>query len=88
MLLVSFGGAIIAAPIAIPLLLLSTRSSSSAAYRSWAGLVVVLTIAEVVWALTYLVQGDAKPAIWLVPMMFGVGSVAGYLRVSRPRLTN
>ncbi len=76
-----------AAPIAIPLLLLSARSSSSAAYRSWAGIVVVLTIAEVVWALTYLVQGDAKPAIWLVPFAAGLASVVVYSRLSRPRAT-
>jgi hypothetical protein len=80
-LLLSFGGAIVAAPLTAPLLLLSARASSSKGYRIWAGIVVVLTIAELAWALTYLVVGDAEPVIWLVPMLATVGTIFGYVRL-------
>ena len=83
LLLISFGGAIVAAPVTIPLLLLVARASPSKGYRVWAGIVVVFTIAEVAWALTYLVVGEAKPAIWLVPTLATVGVILGYARLSR-----
>lgn len=82
-LLVSYGGAIIAAPITVPLLFAASRSSSSTGYRIGAGIVVALTIAELAWALTYVVLGEEAPAIWLVPTVATLAAVAGYARLSR-----
>ena len=84
LLLISFGGAIVAAPVTIPLLLWAARASPSKGYRVWAGIVIVLTIAEVAWAITYFAVGEAKPAIWLVPMLVTLGVIFGYARLSRP----
>jgi hypothetical protein len=86
-LLVSFGGAIVAAPVTLPLLFLAARSMPSTGYRIWAGIVVALTAAELVWALTYFAQGESTPAIWLVPIFGTVGSLIGYaLVVRRPTI--
>ena len=82
-LLVSYGGAILAAPITVPLLFAAARSSSSNGYRIGAGIVVTLTIAELAWALTYFAIGEAAPAIWLVPTLATLATVAGYARLSR-----
>ena len=73
-----------AAPVTVPFLLLSARASSSKGYRVWAGIVVVLTTAELAWALTYVAFGEAQPAIWLVPILAAVGVIFGYARLSRP----
>jgi hypothetical protein len=80
-LLISFGGAIVAAPVTAPLLLLSARASTSKAYRIWAGIVVALTIAELAWALTYLAVADAEPAIWLAPMLAMLATIFAYVRL-------
>ena len=83
-LLVSYGGAIFAAPVTVPLLFLSARASSSKRYRVWAGIVVVLTIAELVWALTYLTLGEGRPMIWLVPTLATLTAGVAYARLSKP----
>jgi energy-converting hydrogenase Eha subunit G len=83
-LLVSYGGAIVAAPITIPLLFLAARRSSSSGFRICAGIVVVLTIAEAVWALTFLTVGEARPTIWLVPLLGTIAGGVAYTRLSRP----
>lgn len=79
-LLLSMGGAIFAAPIVVPLLFVAARRSPSVAYRVWSGIVVVATVAEVAWALTYLAAREAKLAIWLVPLLVAVGAAVGYSR--------
>ena len=82
-LLVSYGGAIVAAPLTVPLLLLAARASSSTGYRISAGIVVVLTIAEFGWGLTYLTLGEARPMIWLVPTVATLAAGVFYARWSR-----
>lgn len=83
-LLVSYGGAIVAAPVTVPLLFLAARSSTSNGYRVCAGVVVVLTIAELMWALTYLTLGEARPLIWLVPMLATLAAGVIYAHLSKP----
>lgn len=80
-LLVTMGGAIFAAPITVPLLVVAARSTKHVAYRVWAGVVFVATIAEVVWALTYLAVGEAKPTIWLAPLLASAAAVFAYARL-------
>jgi hypothetical protein len=82
-LLVSYGGAILAAPLSLPLLVFAARSAPSRTYRVVAGVVVVLTSAELLWAVTYLAVGEAKPAIWLVPILGTVVAVVAYAQLSR-----
>ncbi|HEV8628584.1 MAG TPA: hypothetical protein VG034_29490 [Acidimicrobiia bacterium] len=54
-LLLSMGGAIVVAPLTIPLLYLAVRSGRlGTSLRNAAIVVAGLTVAEVVWAATYL----------------------------------
>lgn len=83
-LLVSYGGAIVAAPVTVPLLFFAARSSPGNGYRIYAGIVVALTIAETGWALTYLAVGESAPLIWLAPSAAVVVGAISYARWSRP----
>jgi hypothetical protein len=83
-LLLSYGGAIVAAPLTVPLLFLAARASSSKSFRVCAGIVVVLTIAELAWALTYFTVGEARPLIWLVPTLATLAACVAYARLSKP----
>jgi hypothetical protein len=68
-LLLSMGGAIIAAPITVPLMFVATRQYPTRAFRIAGSVLTAFTIAELVWALTYFAFGEAKPWIWLVPLI-------------------
>ena len=85
-LLVSYGGAIVAAPVTIPLLFVAGRSSSSTGLRVWAGVVVALTTAEAAWAVTYVTLGEARPTIWLLPTLAAAAGGIAYARVSWPAI--
>jgi hypothetical protein len=62
-LLLSMGGAIVASPITVPLMFLASRHHPTAAFRMVGTVVSGLTVAEVVWVLTYLQVEEAKPWI-------------------------
>lgn len=82
-LLLSMGGAIVAAPLTLPLLYLAARRDEAArSLRAAAVVVAAFTVAEVAWAATYLGIGEAQPWIWLVPV--AAGSAAGALFASQP----
>jgi len=68
-LLISMGGAILAAPVTLPLLWFSIRDPDlSRPWRVTAAVVLALTVAEFTWAAVYLTLGEAKPSIWLLPL--------------------
>ena len=75
-LLLSMGGAIIAAPITVPLMFVVTRRHPTTAFRVTGALLVGATVAEAVWALTYLIADEAKPWIWLAPLVVAVAAMA------------
>ncbi|HYH49013.1 MAG TPA: hypothetical protein VEG38_05640 [Acidimicrobiia bacterium] len=80
-LLLSMGGAIVAAPLTLPLLYLVVRSGRYATgVRTAAVLVAALTVAEVAWAATYLVLAEVQPWIWLAPAMAGAGTATALAR--------
>ena len=66
-LLFSFGGAIYAAVLTVPGLTYLAVRSTSTTFRICAAGIVSLTVAECVWALTYVTLGEHTSAIWLVP---------------------
>lgn len=76
-LLMSMGGAIFAAPITIPLMVLTARHHPTVAFRAAGTVLVGLTVAEVVWALAYLRLGEVQPWIWLLPLLAGVRAAGG-----------
>lgn len=78
-LLISFGGAIWAAPVTIPLLAYAIwRDELSRRWRSTAVLVLALTVAQCAWAIAYVTVGESNPMVWLAPVIvFAVSIVAG-----------
>ena len=82
-LLLSMGGAIVAAPVTVPLLAVAARWRGPQ-YRITAAVLAGLTLAEVGWAGTYLAVGEARPWVWLVPLVAGLGGGAGVWRVAQP----
>lgn len=83
LLLVTMGAAILAAPFTIPALAVITRSRSGWR-RGSAVVLATLTVAEVGWAATYLVVAEAKPWIWMVPVMCAVATGALLTARARP----
>src|SRR4051794_2638087 len=81
LLLASYGGAIFAAPLTVPVLLVAARAMQSRTYRIWSGVVVALTMAECAWALTYLAVGEAQPTIWLVPALAILAAFVAFVRL-------
>jgi hypothetical protein len=80
-LLLSMGGAIVAAPLTLPLLYLAVRSGRLApGLRTGAIAVAALTVAEVVWAATYLAMAEAQPWIWLLPVAAGAATATNFAR--------
>ena len=75
-LLASMGGAIVAAPVTVPLMVLAARRHPTPAFRSAATALVALTMGEVVWALTYLAVEEDMPWIWLLPLLGTLGAGA------------
>src|SRR5882762_3551807 len=76
-LLLSMGGAIVAAPLTLPLLYLAVQCDRiGAGLRTAAVVIAALTVAEVAWAATYLAVAEAKPWIWLLPVAAGVATAS------------
>jgi hypothetical protein len=74
-LLLSMGGAVVAAPLTVPFLYLVARAESSGpGLRVAAVAVAALTVAEVAWAATYLAVAESRPWIWLLPVAAGVAT--------------
>jgi hypothetical protein len=84
-LLVSYGGAIVAAPATLPLLYIALRQDATGRrLRLVIVAVAALTAAEVGWAVAYVAVGEAGPWIWLPPLAAWVGTAAAYARAVPP----
>ncbi len=83
LLLGTIGGAIVAAPITLPLLFWIARRYPGRGMRITAAVVGGLTCVEAVWALCYLAVEEAQPWIWLLPAVAGIAWTAGLLRADR-----
>ena len=80
-LLLSMGGAIVAAPLTLPLLYLAVRNGElGAGLRLAAVVITALTVAEVAWAATYLAVAEGQPWIWLIPVGAGAATAAALAR--------
>jgi hypothetical protein len=82
-LLLSFGGAVVAAPLTLPLLVRTGGTTTSGTIRGLAGAVAGLTAAEVAWALVYVALGESQPWIWALPGVAGALAVVLVLRRGR-----
>jgi hypothetical protein len=82
-LLVSMGGAIVAAPLTLPVLAVVVRHHPTRGFRIAGAIIGGLTAAEVAWAAVYLVAGEAPVLVWLLPALIGIaaGAVLGRRRL-------
>jgi hypothetical protein len=81
-LLLSMGGAIVAAPVTVPLMYLAASRHPTRSFRAAAMALSGLTIAEVVWAVTYLTIDEAQPWIWLLPSLAAFAAAAVFRQLS------
>jgi hypothetical protein len=80
-LLLSMGGAVVAAPLTLPLLFLAGRNGRlGPGLRAAAVVIAGLTVAEVAWAATYLAVAESRPWIWLVPIAAGMATARVFVR--------
>jgi hypothetical protein len=84
-LLISMGGAIFAAPLTVPLMFVVTHRHPTRAFRTIGAALIGATVAEVVWAVTYVVADEAKPWIWLLPIVGAVVSMTVLVTTSGAR---
>jgi hypothetical protein len=68
LLLGSMGGAILAAPVLLPLLWWATRTTGRG-IRVIGAILAALVVAEVAWAGVYVVVGERQPYIWALPAL-------------------
>ena len=66
LLLGSMGGAILAAPVLLPLLWWATRTTGKG-IRVLGAILAALVVGEVAWAGVYVVVGERQPYIWALP---------------------
>jgi len=83
LLLASMGGAVLAAPLTLPLMYLAVRHHPTPPFRWAGGGVAALTAVELVWAGVYFVGGEQQPSIWLVPMGAGLCVMALFVTARR-----
>lgn len=80
------GGAIVAAPVTIPLMFVVTHRHPTRTFRIVGCLLIGATMAEVVWALTYIAADEAKPWIWLLPLVAAIAAMTAlWARTAPPR---
>jgi hypothetical protein len=68
LLLLSMGGAILAAPVLLPLLWWAARTTGRGV-RLLGAILAALVVGEVAWAGVYLVVGERQPYIWALPAL-------------------
>ncbi len=83
-LLLSMGGAVVAAPLTVPLMFLVSRRHPTAIFRIVGIVLACLTVAEVVWVLTFLQLHEVQPWIWLLPLLGGVIAAASFIAATNP----
>jgi hypothetical protein len=85
LLLASMGGGFLLLPALVPLHLWAARDSGTVGRVLWC-LLPVATAAMVAWALTYVAVGEARPAIWLAPILSAAAAAAVAARLTRARV--
>lgn len=80
-LLLSMGGAILVAPVTLPLMYLGVRRHPTGVFRTIGAVLSALTVGEVIWAAVYLSLGESKPLIWTLPVIGALAVVVAYARL-------
>jgi len=82
-LLLTMGGAIVSAPVVLPLLAWTAVRTPSTQLRILAAVLAALTAAEVGWAGVYLTLGEGQPWIVAVPTLAAVVAAVVVTRLAR-----
>ena len=82
-LLMTWGGAVAAAPATLPLMYLAVRRHPTAPFRWVGGVLAGLTTVEVAWAVVYVVDEETQPSIWLLPLAAGIVALALFVTARR-----
>ena len=82
-LLLTMGGAIVGAPVVLPLLAWTAVRTPSPRLRAVAAGLAGLTAAEVGWAAVYLTLGEGQPWIVAVPVVAAILAAAAVTRLAR-----
>jgi hypothetical protein len=83
-LLLSMGGAIVAAPVTVPLMFVSSRRHPTRPFRITGAALSSLTVAEVAWACWYVARVEEPPWIWFVPLTAAVGTALLFAAKTKP----
>jgi hypothetical protein len=86
-LLLTMGGAIFAAPLTLPTMYALVRSHPTRPFRTCAAIIGALTAAECAWFCVYVVTGEPRPWVWLVPLLVGAATASAFASVRRYTLT-
>lgn len=84
LLLLTYGGQVVAAPLTLPLMYLAVRRHPTAPFRWIGGVLAGLTTVEVAWAVVYVFDGETKPSVWLLPLTAGIVVLAVFATTKRP----
>jgi hypothetical protein len=71
-LLLSQGGGIIAAPVTLRLVFVVVRRHPTRGFRIAGAFIGGLTAAELAWGVVYLLVGEVRVVVWLLPLVAGV----------------
>jgi hypothetical protein len=83
LLLMSMGGAVVAAPVTLPLMYLAVRRRPTPGFRWAGGVIAALTAPELAWAIVYVVDGEEAPQIWLLPLAVTVAVLVLFVTIGR-----
>src|SRR5205807_6528258 len=82
-LMSSMGGGFLALPLLIPAHIWAARRSGRVGRVAWPVLPAV-SVLMLVWAVVYVLAGESKPTIWLLPLVALVGALCGTVRLAVP----
>ena len=84
LLIASMGGGFLLLPLLIPLHIWAARRSGTVGRIGWS-LLPALAVGMTAWAAVYVAVGEAKPAIWLLPLSVSAVALAVLLAFLTPR---
>lgn len=72
---------IVAAPVTLPLMVLVVLRHPSRGFRVAGAVIGGLTAAELTWGLVYIVAGEPRVVIWMLPLAGGLATAAGFAKL-------
>lgn len=80
---ISIGGGFVFGVVLVPLHWVCARRSGTPLGSLLWTLLGALLVAEIAWAITYLVGGESMPVIWVVPVLAAVATIVFFYLTTR-----